>query len=152
MARANLEREATRIRQLHEFPPPLFILAPPRSFTSLSCAMIGQHPQMYGFPETHLLCFETMAERAEHDSKSTYPMGHGLLRAVAQLYFGEQTEASIRKARWWLNRRSDRSTEFVFRVLMHRVFPRMAVDKSPSMADPEVLQRIHARFPRARFL
>ena len=31
---------------------PLFILAPPRSFTSVVCAMIGNHPQMLGLPET----------------------------------------------------------------------------------------------------
>ena len=30
---------------------PLFILAPPRSYTSLFNAMIGQHPEAYGLPE-----------------------------------------------------------------------------------------------------
>lgn len=33
---------------------PLFILAPPRSFTSVVCAMIGQHPDMCGLPEVNL--------------------------------------------------------------------------------------------------
>lgn len=147
------EVEAILRDHWRELPPPIFILAPARSFTSLTCGMVGQHPEMYGLPETHLLCFETMSERAEHDAQSTYPMGHGLLRAVAQLYFGEQTENSVRKARRWLNRRSNRTTGSMFRVLMHKVFPRIAVDKSPSMAyRPEVLNRIHARFPRARYL
>ncbi len=30
---------------------PLFLLAPPRSYTSLINAMLGQHPQAYGLPE-----------------------------------------------------------------------------------------------------
>jgi hypothetical protein len=38
---------------------PLFILAPPRSFTSVICGMIGQHPQMYGLPEVNLFAGET---------------------------------------------------------------------------------------------
>jgi hypothetical protein len=153
MTRLASEPEVIFLRHWHELPPPLFILAPPRSFTSLTCAMIGQHPQMYGLPETHLLCFETLAERAEHDAKSTYPMGHGLLRAVAQLYFGEQTGASVRKAKRWLDRRSNLTTVFLFRVLLDRVFPRILVDKSPSMVyQAEILRRIYANFPQARFI
>jgi hypothetical protein len=141
------------LKHWHRLPPPLFILAPPRSFTSLVCAMIGQHPQMYGLPETHLLCFKTMAERAEYGAHETYPMGHGLLRAVAQLYFGEQTVASVQKARLWLSCRSHLTTEFMFRMLMDRVFPRIPVDKSPSMVyRPEILSWLSARFPEARFI
>jgi hypothetical protein len=141
------------LKHWHEVPPPLFILAPPRSFTSLTCAMLGQHPQMYGLPETHLLCFQTMAERAEYDAHATYPMGHGLLRAIAQLYFGEQTEAAVRRARRWLQVRSHLTADFVFRILMNRVFPRIPVDKSPSMASrPGVLNRLYARFPEACFI
>jgi hypothetical protein len=141
------------LKHWHELPPPLFILAPPRSFTSLACAMIGQHPQMYGLPETHLLCFKTMAERAEYNFHETYPMGHGLLRAVAQLYFGEQTEVSVQKAKRWLSCRSHLTSEFVFRMLMDKVFPRVPVDKSPSMVyRPEILSWLGARFPRARFI
>jgi hypothetical protein len=141
------------LKHWNELPPPLLILAAPRSFTSLVCAMLGQHPQMYGLPETHLLRFETMAERTEFDAQATYPMSHGLLRAVAQLYFAEQTAAAIRKARHWLSLRSQFTTDFMFRVLMDRVFPRIAVDKSPDMADhPGVLERVFARFPQARFI
>jgi len=145
--------QAIVLKHWNELPPPLFILAPPRSFTSLACAMIGQHPQMYGLPETHLLRFETMAERADYGAQESYPMSHGLLRAVAQLFFGEQTEAAIRKAVQWLSLRSHLTTDFVFRVLMDRVFPRIPVEKSPDMADhPDILKRVAARFPQARFL
>src|SRR6516225_5669539 len=77
---------------------PLFILGLPRSFTSVVAAMLGQHPQMYGLPETHLFSYETMEERSEACSQATYTMAHGLLRSVAQLYFNAQTDRTIKLA------------------------------------------------------
>src|SRR6516165_9221012 len=78
---------------------PLFILAPPRSFTSIVCAMLGQHRLMYGFPGTQLFTTETLAERWNGNSDVAPRIWHGLLRVVAQLFFGEQTAASITQAR-----------------------------------------------------
>ena len=43
-------------------PQPIFILASPRSFTSLLCTMLGQHPEVYGVPELHLFLAENMAQ------------------------------------------------------------------------------------------
>src|ERR1700676_2245035 len=40
---------------------PVFILAPPRSFTSVIGTMVGQHPQLYGLAETKLLAYKNMA-------------------------------------------------------------------------------------------
>ena len=102
---------------------PLSILAPPRSFTSVVAAMLGQHPQMYSLPELHLFSFETMAERWARCQHATYPMAHGLLRAVAQLYFGEQTEHTVRLARGWLRRRSHFTTGYLFEMLAAKVHP-----------------------------
>ncbi len=137
----------------NRLPPPLFILAPPRSFTSLVCAMLGQHPQMYGLPETHLFCDETLASRAERVAQETYPMDHGLLRAVAQLFFGGQTEATIRKAKQWLRLRSQLRTDLIFRILADKVYPLILVDKSPSIIyDVKVLRHLQESFPRARFI
>ena len=64
---------------------PLFILAPPRSFTSVSCGMIGQHPQLLGLPETNLFA------RADYNQLALLfrvrpRLQHGLLRAIAELY------------------------------------------------------------------
>jgi hypothetical protein len=115
--------------------------------------MIGQHPQMYGLPEVHLFPFETLGARAQYVTEATYPMAHGLLRAVAQLYFGAQTRDSVRKAQQWLAVRSGLTTDFLFKVLADRVFPRALVDKSPSSVYRlEVLERIHSCFPGARFI
>jgi len=115
--------------------------------------MLGQHPQLYGLPETHLFCDETLKARAERAAQATYPMAHGLLRAVAQLFFGNQTETTIQKARHWLSLRSDLTTDVIFKVLADRVFPRALVDKSPSIVyDFEGLERVRRKFPQARFI
>ena len=39
---------------------PLVILCPARSFSSVVCAMLGQHPQTYGLPELHLFITDTV--------------------------------------------------------------------------------------------
>src|SRR5438105_3191953 len=70
-----------------EMADPLFILAPPRSFSSVLCAMLGQHPQMHGLPETHLFVDETIERWWGRSSHAKYPMADGLLRSVAQLCF-----------------------------------------------------------------
>jgi hypothetical protein len=146
-----------RVVVLHddeELPPPVFLLAPARSFTSVVCAMLGQHPQMYGLPETNLLCAETVGARLEGAAHSTHRgIMHGLLRAVAQLVYGEQTEATIREARRWLEARAEFPTELLFQCLMEQVTPRRVVEKSPSMVNnPACLRRIDQKFPRARFI
>jgi hypothetical protein len=132
---------------------PLFILAAPRSFSSVVTAMLGQHPQMFGLPETHLFGDETMESWWARASKETYQMAHGLLRAVAQICFKRQTEHSIRLATAWLRRRSHQTSGMVFEELAREVFPSMLIDKSPSVVyEIESMRRIHRFFPEARFI
>src|SRR5690349_18732705 len=95
---------------------PLIILAPPRSFTSVVCAMLGQHPQMYGLPEVNLFVAETMLERQAIVSHPKWSQ-HGLLRAVAQLYGEKQTVQTVLLAQRWLDIRSAASCASVFREL-----------------------------------
>jgi hypothetical protein len=130
--------------------PLLVILAPPRCFTTLVCAMLGQHPQMYGLPETHLFTSENMEEWWEGHRGSDRT--DGLSRAVAQILFRSQTEKTICLARQWL-RRPHRTTADVLRDLAAEVSPRMLVEKTPQAAwRIDHLRRIDSRFPRARFL
>jgi glyoxylase-like metal-dependent hydrolase (beta-lactamase superfamily II) len=133
--------------------PPVFILAAPRSFTSVICAMLGRHPQMYGMPELHLFKCATLAEWFDLCRKQPFPRAHGLLRAVAQLYFGEQTERTVLLARRWLVERMHLRTGQVLRALGEKIYPATAVEKSPSISyDDEALRRAYRMFPRARFL
>jgi hypothetical protein len=80
-------------------------------------------------------------------------MADGLLRTVAQLCFGEQTENTVRLAEGWLRRRSHWTTGLAFESLAARVHPRVLVDKSPSTVyDLASLRRLHGFFPQARFI
>jgi len=131
---------------------PLFLLAPPRSFTSVVCAMLGQHPQMYGFPETQLFTAETLAGTWASHPHVDYPK-HGLRRVVAQLYFGEQTETSVKLARGWLRRRAHFNTGFIFELLAEKIYPLISVEKSPDVVcDTKSLERMYRFFPQARFI
>ena len=128
----------------------LIILAPPRCYTTLVCAMLGQHPQMYGLPETHLWTSQTMEEwwMSHQGTDRT----DGLSRAVAQIVFKGQTERTVRLAHQWL-RRPHRSTGDVLRALANEVSPRVLVEKTPQATERiEHMQRIADQFPQVRFL
>lgn len=130
----------------------VIILAPPRSFTSVVCAMLGQHPQMYGLPEVNLFIAETMQERDVILAQRQFAQ-HGLLRVVAQLYANEQTVQTIELARRWLGVRANCTYEAVFYELAEKVSPRILIDKSHiTILRSENLERIRRTFPNARFI
>jgi hypothetical protein len=115
--------------------------------------MIGQHPQMYALPELHLFSAETVADWWELCTTESFEMDHGLVRAIAELYFGGQTDGAASRARGWLQRRSHFTTGLLLEVIMDRLKPLIPVEKSPSVAySAEALQRIVDMFPTARFL
>jgi len=134
-------------------PDPVFVLAPPRSFSSIVATMLGQHPQMYGMPELELFAAETMGEWWELCTGATFPRAHGALRAVAELFFGGQTEETAKLARGWLRRRVHFSTGLFLEMLAAAVVPRIVVDKSTSnVYQPKSLRRAFQMFPGARFI
>jgi hypothetical protein len=144
----------------HDPLAPLFLLAPSRSFTSLICAILGQHPQLYGLPELNLFMADTMTNfwrggDSDSSRKSIYwpMMRHGLLRAVAQLYAGEQTIDSIAMAYRWIRVRAGKTTGEVYRELATRIQPLQVVEKSPGYTrKPLYLERLLRAFPNARFI
>jgi hypothetical protein len=132
---------------------PLFLLAPPRSFTSVINAMIGQHPQAFGLPELNLFNVDTVRDLWGKGSEEMWGVRHGLLRTVAQLYAGEQTSAAITMAEHWVAAREDRTTGEVFQELVARIDPLVAVEKSPAYTvSMERLRRIYEAFPEVRFI
>jgi hypothetical protein len=135
-----------------EIPDPVFILAAPRSFSSVVCAMLGQHPQMHGLPETHLFLHEVLAGWFSLASTGSF-MTHGLLRGVAQLCFGEQTPRTVKLANGWLKRRSSSTSGMIFEELASAAVPAILLDKSPSIVyHLESMKRAYRFFPQARFI
>lgn len=135
---------------------PLFLLAPPRSYTSLMNAMLGQHPQCFGLPELCLFNVERLFElwvRTSDEMGSEAKTRHGLLRAVAEIYAGEQTMHSVRMATHWCAARQNWLTTQVYRELVAKIDPLVAVEKSPAYTvDLKRLLRIREAFPDARYL
>lgn len=133
--------------------PPLFILSAPRSFTSLLCAMVGQHPQMYGVPELNLFAAETIQQLLSRFSGLEQFQLHGLLRTVAQIYTQEQSIDTIEMAYRWIMQRYTHTTAEVYRELCAQVYPLKIVDKSPCYSTQSAtLDRIESAFPDAHYL
>jgi len=136
---------------------PLFVLAPARTHSTVINAMIGMHPRMAAFPELALFRRGTMAELLRDPPGWRGPTADqrlvGLLRALAQVEHGVQSEETIALARDWLAQRAAWSGEQVYDHLLARVAPRVGVQKSPEDSGrDEYLQRVAAAYPRARFL
>lgn len=134
--------------------PPLFVVAPPRSYTSVIGGMLGQHPQAYGLPEVNLSHGETLGDMWDTVGLGVNNAGSGLLRLLAQLHDGEQTEETVIRARQWVMRRVHWTGARVFAHIQEAVGPDlMLVEKSPrNVIQVENLHRLHRIFPRAHFL
>jgi hypothetical protein len=131
---------------------PLFLLAPPRSYTSVINAMIGQHPQMFGLPELNLFNVSKLGDLWKRVSDS-FGERNGFLRAVAEIYAGEQTSETIIMATHWAAAREDREVGDVYKELVNKIDPLIAVEKSPAYNfSLERLTRILETFPDARFI
>jgi hypothetical protein len=120
--------------------------------------MIGQHPDLAGLPELKLFWCETIRELEASLPRYWIERGvthrsPGLVRAVAEFEFGEQTPESLSAARAWLRDRLDWSGADVLDVLLLRLFPRVAVEKSPdNILNDAGLARMDAAYPKARYL
>jgi hypothetical protein len=135
-----------------DMPPPLFILSPPRSFTSIACAMLGNHPEMFGLAEVNLFWADTVGELRKLHQKNQR-LQFGLLRSLAEIAFSEQTDETIKTARSWLLDNAEMSTAELFRTMASWLDGRTLIDKSPLhvMSDGP-LQRIGRAFPDAYYL
>lgn len=134
-------------------PPPVFIITCMRSYSSLVCGMLGQHPELYGLPEVNLAVADRVSGMQRMFRKIRPASLHGLYRTVAELEFGGQTDAMIAEATAWIEARRDWTTAQLFRAIAGKVAPRALVEKSPtSVAFPKHLDRLLVAFPDARFL
>jgi hypothetical protein len=135
---------------------PLFLLAPPRSYTSLINAMLGQHPQAFGLPELCLFNVKKLKElwiRDSDEMSDDTRARQGLLRAVAEIYGGEQTKATITMANHWAHARQEWSTAQVYQELVARIHPRIAVEKSPAYTIAlDRMLAMYEAFPDAKFI
>lgn len=115
--------------------------------------MLGQHPDAYGVPEVNLLLTDTLEQLVEISHGKRMFLLQGLLRAIAQLYAGEQTMSSIQMAHRWIKRRIDQPSAKVYQELCEKAAPLRIIDKSPAYSkNLTVLNRIRQAFPDAHYL
>lgn len=133
--------------------PLLIVLTPLRSFSSVVAAMLGQHPDMYGVPELNLFIDDNLGRIVEKHKRFKPDAIHGLLRVIAQLHDGEQTERSVAAATSWVEERANWSTKQVLDHILVQIQPRILVDKSPrTVMQVDYMQAIHAMYPQANYL
>lgn len=144
-------------RDPHRFSP-VFVLATARSYSSVVTTMIGQHPDLAGLPELKLFCYRTIGELEASLPQFWIERGithrsPGLVRALAEFEFGDQTIESLSKARSWLRERLHWSGSDILDVLLARLWPRIGIEKSPeNVLTDRALRRMASAYPKARYL
>ena len=121
--------------------------------------MLGQHRQLYGFPELNLFLADDLGELLDLDDRVRQASKYwgiytvGLVRTIAELEFGAQTEPTMRLALDWLEDRRAWPCAGILRHLLARIAPRIGVDKSPRTAlSGHSLRRMLGSCPGARLL
>jgi amino acid adenylation domain-containing protein len=130
--------------------PAIFILAPPRSGTTLLRVLLGGHPRLFAPPELELLSFNTLAERRQAFSGAFSFWLEGSLRAIMEIKScGSAEAASIMRA---LEER-DLSTKEFYRLMQEWLGDRRLVDKTPSYAlQTSIMQRAEVDFENALYI
>ncbi len=155
-------REAARLRRLitplaarpepeePRNPRAVFVLAPPRSGSTLFRIMLGGHPELFSPPELELLSFNTLGQRRAVCSGRYGLMREGLLRALMEIDGGSPEEAEQKMAGY---EAGDLTVRRFYGLLQEQVAPRTLVDKTTTYGqDPEVLRRAEADFEQPLYL
>lgn len=118
--------------------------------------MIGQHPQAFGLPELNLFNVDKTKDlwrKVSDDIGDDSNRRQGLLRAVAEIYGGEQTRATVTMAQHWASARENHNTGEIFKEIVAKIDPLIAVEKSPAYTiSLKRMRRIYKTFPDARFI
>ncbi len=132
----------TAIKQFNR--PPIFIIAPPRSGTSLLRVMLAGHPEIFGANELQLLHFNTLEERSQAYSGKFSLWQEGLVRAIMEL---KKCDADTAKGILQRLEQKEYNTTQIFQQLQQWTGDKHLLDKSPSYAlDINALKRSEQMF------
>lgn len=138
---------------------PVFLLAPARSFSTVTVALLAGHPDIYGFPEMVLFTADTVGQLLEAKPKPGQPVAwpgfqrSGILRAVADLLEASQEEHAIQHAEKWLAERSAWSPPQLMDCLLELAYPQIGLEKSPeTVRSAKALDACLDRYPNARYI
>ncbi len=112
-------------------PRAMFILAPPRSGTTLLRVMLAGHPGLFAASELQLLGFNTLRER-QRAYRGKYSLWlEGSIRALMETGGYDAADATKRMQEY---AQQGLSTQEFYRLLQDWIGDRLLVDKSPSYA------------------
>lgn len=115
--------------------------------------MIGEHPELYGFPELQICVGQTVEDALIRAAKGGHFAPPGLIRFLAQEHHGIQNQTTVMKAVAWIRERKHWSTKKLFDYILELVDPQMGVEKSPVNASHYAnLNYIQSWFPKAYYL
>ncbi len=121
---------------------PIWLLGAPFSGVTWLAGVLGMHPQLYATPQLHLTLADDVGNLLEVFAAGQGEHGHGLLRAVAEIACGGQTDDGIVAAQGWLEQRRSLSTAALLQELAARVAPRRLVipDAETALRSYELLR------------
>ncbi|MBF0101142.1 MAG: amino acid adenylation domain-containing protein [Desulfobacterales bacterium] len=131
-------------------PQAIFILAPPRSGTTLIRVLLGGHPKLFAPPELELLLFNSLDERKIICSGRDSFWLEGTLRAVMEIL-----KIDGDTAKQLMAEREDRGilVKDFYGEMQSWLGDKILVDKSPSYAlDLAVLQRAEEYFSNTLYI
>jgi hypothetical protein len=139
---------------------PVFILAPARSFSTVTTALLAGHPSVYGFPEMLLFTASTVGElldsgryAANRSPGYVNALFSGVYRTVAAVHEEDQSDPAIRRAVAWLGQRPSWTTKQLMDHLLELVAPRAGLEKSPgTISSDESLAACLRAYPQARYI
>jgi hypothetical protein len=135
--------------------PPVFLLAPARSYSTVSLALLSGHPDVFGFPEMLMFSEETVGEVLESRIRrpgmpefGAQMRLNGVCRAIAEIHEGGQSEGAVARAGAWLRARGDWTTVRLMKYLLDAIDPLIGLETTTE----EALRRCTTGFPDARFI
>jgi amino acid adenylation domain-containing protein len=131
-------------------PPAIFILAAPRSGSTLLRVMLAGHPRLFAPPELNLLSFNTLGELKTACSGRYSFMKEGIIQALMELNHCDSGTARGILEGFELQ---NSSTQDLYRRLQEWMGGQILVDKTTAYAlDIGTLRRGERYFDEARFI
>lgn len=143
-------RPKDRADQVSKNPPAIFILAPPRSGTTLLRVMLAGHPKIFAAPELQLLGFNHLMDRKQAFTGKFSLWLEGTIRCIKEIKGCDAEEAKRIMDDF---ERENLSTKDFYRVLQEWIAPKILSDKSPAyVLDLETLKRAEEDFDQALYI
>ena len=129
-------------------PPAIFILAPPRSGTTLFRVILGGHPRLFAPPEMELLGFNTLKERyAETRERDSFWL-QGTIRALMEIHDCDGATAEQLMGEY---EQKELDIKEFYNVLQSS--DKLLVDKTPFYTvDVNILQQAEKYFDNAVYI